>query len=470
MRWPWLKRDEAPEPEPAPAPPAFDALIDINPASLPLGVDHQTACAAVARAVARMPGGAWINVEAHQHSGDLATRVFPAGSGRPQDGEPWASLAAEVDRSARAAIAQLRAAAPAAQAGRALPPLITPAPFPTAAGFAETMQATQMDALAALTSLAQSAAPDARTAPDGKGGLTPTQQHALAAFALLAQEAQQTPASKREPVARATNHGPAAAQEARDGHASSGPANRGARRNAPIRLPPVAADAFAARALLEAEPPPAVVQPAVPIADPAAADIEIMTRLLGFVLPADPRDTAIAAVRRFGSFAAVLAAPETELRQVPGLGQHCVAAIKLAHAAAVRLARARASRQPVLDDPAKLSDYLAAALARERIEQFRILFLDERGMLRADEVQARGTVNHTPVYPREVVRRALELGASSLVLVHNHPSGNPEPSPDDLAMTKQVADAASVMGIVVRDHVIVGNGRWLSFKEQGLLG
>ncbi len=176
-----------------------------------------------------------------------------------------------------------------------------------------------------------------------------------------------------------------------------------------------------------------------------------------------------AAVRRFGSFAAVLAAPEAELRRVPGLGTHSIAAIKLVHAAAVRLARAGVAAQPVLDDRQRLGDYLAAALARERIEQFRILFLDEHGMLRADEVQASGTVNHTPVYPREVVRRALALGASSLVLVHNHPSGDPAPSREDIEMTKQVQDAAAVMGIGLRDHVIVGNGRWLSFRDAGLL-
>ena len=151
------------------------------------------------------------------------------------------------------------------------------------------------------------------------------------------------------------------------------------------------------------------------------------------------------------------------------MGTHSIAAIKLVHAAAVRLARAGVAARPVLDDPKRLQDYLAAALARERIEQFRILFLDEDGMLRADEVQARGTVNHTPVYPREVVRRALALGASSLVLVHNHPSGDPAPSSDDIEMTKQVRAAAEVMSIKVRDHLIVGNGRWLSFRESGLL-
>jgi len=202
---------------------------------------------------------------------------------------------------------------------------------------------------------------------------------------------------------------------------------------------------------------------------PATDDVGRLTTLLNFVLPADGRETAQAAVTHFGSYAAVLAAPEAELRKVRGLGTHCVAAIKLVHAAAVRLARSEVAAQPVLDDKQRLHDYLAAALAREKIEQFRILFLDESGMLKADEVQASGTVNHTPVYPREVVRRALALGAASVVLVHNHPSGDPAPSRDDIEMTRQVRAAAAVMSIAVRDHVIVGNGRWLSFRESGLL-
>jgi len=221
---------------------------------------------------------------------------------------------------------------------------------------------------------------------------------------------------------------------------------------------------------LEPAPPPVLATPVLATPEPeAASDVDRLAHLLGFVLPADARPTAAAAVRRFGSFAGVLAAPEAELRRVAGLGTHSIAAVKLVHAAAVRLARARVAAQPVLDDPKQLADYLAAALARERIEQFRILFLDDRGMLRADEVQASGTVNHTPVYPREVVRRALALGATSLVLVHNHPSGDPTASSDDIEMTRQVRAAARVMSIEVRDHVIIGNGRWLSFRESGLL-
>ena len=115
-------------------------------------------------------------------------------------------------------------------------------------------------------------------------------------------------------------------------------------------------------------------------------------------------------------------------------------------------------------------DYLGAMLGRERIEQFRILFLDNRNRLLADEAQSRGTVNHTPVYPREVVKRALELHATAMILVHNHPSGDPAPSRDDIEMTTAIAQAANVLGVLLHDHVIVGNGRWFSFRQEKLLG
>ena len=138
-------------------------------------------------------------------------------------------------------------------------------------------------------------------------------------------------------------------------------------------------------------------------------------------------------------------------------------------AAAVRLAKAEVMEQPVLNNWDRLMDYLTAVMAREKIEQFRMLFLDPRNRLLADEAQARGTVNHTPVYPREVVKRALELHATALILVHNHPSGDPKPSRDDIEMTREVRDAANILQIVLHDHIIVGNGRWLSFRREGLL-
>ncbi len=203
----------------------------------------------------------------------------------------------------------------------------------------------------------------------------------------------------------------------------------------------------------------------------AVADQVLLTRYLSLVMPACQTVDALAAVAltRFGSLAGLLAAPVRELRGVSGFGTHSLAAIKLLHEAALRLARARMQGRSILSDRDGLLDYLTSILARERIEQFRILFLDGEDRLLADEAQARGTVNHTPVYPREVVRRALELSAQAIILVHNHPSGDPTPSREDLAMTRQVTDACTVMRIEVRDHLIVGNGRWTSFRDEGLL-
>ena len=200
-------------------------------------------------------------------------------------------------------------------------------------------------------------------------------------------------------------------------------------------------------------------------------DADLLTVLLGAAMPArhDPDVLAGEAIARFGSFAGLLAAPLRELQGFAGFGAHSLAAIKLLHEAALRLSRARMQNETVLTDSARLIGYLTAVLAREKIEQFRVLFLDAEDRLVADEAQARGTVNHTPVYPREVVRRAIELEAAAIILVHNHPSGDPTPSPEDLSMTAQVVEAARVLGVTVRDHVIVGNGRWTSFSEQGLL-
>jgi DNA repair protein RadC len=202
----------------------------------------------------------------------------------------------------------------------------------------------------------------------------------------------------------------------------------------------------------------------------ALADYELLEMLLFFAQPrGDTKPLAKAIINHFGSFAAVLAASQRDLFAAPGLGMHGVAAIKLVQAAALRLARAEVLSRPVLNNWDRLMDYLNAVLARERVEQFRVLFLDNRNHLLADEVQARGTVNHTPVYPREVVKRALELHASALILVHNHPSGDPTPSPEDVEMTNDVREAARVLSITLHDHVIVGNGRWISLRREGLL-
>ncbi len=232
---------------------------------------------------------------------------------------------------------------------------------------------------------------------------------------------------------------------------------------------PHSVQGFADVANFRMSPAPATRTDAGRRAAGEVSDPELLCRLLGAVLPIDPAPLVEHLLHRFGSFGAVLAAPEAELRKVRGLGTHCIAAIKLVHATAIRVARAGLN-DVVLDDWEKLMDYLSAALGRERVEQFRVLFLDSGGRLRADEVQGRGTVNHTPVYPREIVRRAIELQAASVVLVHNHPSGDPTPSGADLDMTMEVVAAARAVGIAVRDHIVVGNGRGISFQRAGLLG
>ncbi|MCQ4159539.1 DNA repair protein RadC [Roseomonas sp. GC11] len=202
----------------------------------------------------------------------------------------------------------------------------------------------------------------------------------------------------------------------------------------------------------------------------ALGDHELVEMLLFLALPRrDTKPVARALLARFGSFANALAAPVAELRQVAGLGEAGIAALKTAQAAALRLMRGEVLEKPLLDHWEKLLGYLNAALARERVEQFRILFLDSRNRLIADEAQARGTVNHTPVYPREVMRRALELQATALILVHNHPSGDPTPSRADIDMTAEIKAAARTLGIVLHDHLVIGNGRHVSFRQQGLL-
>ena len=202
----------------------------------------------------------------------------------------------------------------------------------------------------------------------------------------------------------------------------------------------------------------------------ALADHELLEMALFLALPRrDTKPIAYRLLARFGSFANTIAAPPGEIAAVDGMGEASAAALKIVQAAALRLARAEIVDRPVLANWDALLAYLNAVMARERVEQFRILFLDTRNRLLADEAQTRGTINHTPVYPREVVRRALELQATALILAHNHPSGDPLASPDDIAMTRQIVEAARTLSILVHDHIIVGNGRWFSFRGEGLL-
>jgi DNA repair protein RadC len=202
----------------------------------------------------------------------------------------------------------------------------------------------------------------------------------------------------------------------------------------------------------------------------ALADDEVLEILLFSVFrDVDAKPVAQALINRFGSFTRVLAAPPEALLAAPDIGLHAAAAVKIVQVAALRMMQADLLEQPLLNNWERLLGYLTAALSREKIEQFRVLFLDSKNCLIADETQARGTVNHTPVYPREVVKRALELHATALILVHNHPSGDPTPSLADIEMTAAVRRAAAVLEIAVHDHLIRGRGKWTSFRREGLL-
>ncbi len=183
----------------------------------------------------------------------------------------------------------------------------------------------------------------------------------------------------------------------------------------------------------------------------------------------DTKPVAKALLARFGSFPEVINAPEDLLLEVSGVGEAAVAELKLVRAAALRLARAEVLERPVVNSWSKLLDYCRTAMAFENKEQFRILFLDKRNQVIADEVQQTGTVDHTPVYVREVVKRALELSATALVLVHNHPSGDPTPSRADIEMTKQIDQTAKPFGILLHDHIIVGKQGHASFRGLGLI-
>ena len=174
-------------------------------------------------------------------------------------------------------------------------------------------------------------------------------------------------------------------------------------------------------------------------------------------------------IKRFGSFAEVLAAPVHRLTEIDGVGESVATELKIVEAAARRLTKGAVAKRPVLASWTAVLDYCRTAMAFMDKEQFRLLFLDKRNALIADEVQGTGTVDHTPVYPREVVRRALELSASALILVHNHPSGDPTPSAADIKMTRDIVEIAKPLGIAVHDHIIVGREGHASFKGLRLI-
>jgi DNA repair protein RadC len=202
----------------------------------------------------------------------------------------------------------------------------------------------------------------------------------------------------------------------------------------------------------------------------ALPDYELLEMvLLGAHARVDMKPLAKALIAKFGSFNDVIAAPPARLKEVKGVGDSVVATLKVVHAAANRFARGAVNRREPLSSWSAVLDYCRSAQAFADVEQFRILFLDKRNQLIADELQQVGTVDHTPVYPREVVKRALELSATAVILVHNHPSGDPTPSQADIQMTKEIVSVAQPLGISVHDHIIVGKDGHASLKGLRLI-
>lgn len=200
------------------------------------------------------------------------------------------------------------------------------------------------------------------------------------------------------------------------------------------------------------------------------ADYELIELLLTSVMPRrDVKPIAKALLKRFGSFAGVLNADVGALTQTDGMGEAAAVSLLAVREAAVRLLKDDVMAQPVLANWQSLIDYVRAAMAHNKNEQFRVLFLNRKNALIADEVQQEGTVDQTPVYPREVIKRALDLGASALILVHNHPSGDPKPSQADIEMTRDIQAAGAKLGISLHDHVVVSKSGHTSFKTLGLL-
>jgi DNA repair protein RadC len=199
-------------------------------------------------------------------------------------------------------------------------------------------------------------------------------------------------------------------------------------------------------------------------------DYELLELVLFRAIPRrDVKPLAKDLIAKFGGFAEVLAAPIDRLVEVKGVSKSVAEELKIVQAAAIKLTQERILKRPVITSWNDLLSYCRVAMADEKTELFRIMFLDKKNILIADEVQQRGTVDHTPVYPREVVKRALELGASAIILVHNHPSGDPTPSRADVEMTNQIIKAGAALNIRVHDHIIVGHKHHASFKSLGLI-
>ncbi|HPD83467.1 MAG: DNA repair protein RadC [Alphaproteobacteria bacterium] len=199
-------------------------------------------------------------------------------------------------------------------------------------------------------------------------------------------------------------------------------------------------------------------------------DYELLELLLFMVIPRkDVKPIAKNLIARFKNINGVLNASPNDLMGVDGISQNSAIALRSIRAAGLRLLKQDMIGRPVLNSWQRLIDYCEAAMANENKEHFRLLFLNKKNEVIADEVQQSGTVDHTPAYPREIMKRSLELGATALILVHNHPSGDPTPSQADVALTKQIIAAAAPFDIVIHDHLIVSRNGTASFKTLGLI-
>ncbi len=202
----------------------------------------------------------------------------------------------------------------------------------------------------------------------------------------------------------------------------------------------------------------------------ALADYELIELILFRAMPRrDVKPIAKALVARFGSFAETVAARPERLREIDGLGEAAIIELKIVEAAAKRLAKSSIEKRPSMASFAAVVDYCRTTMAFLEREEFRILFLDKKNFLIADEVQGIGTVDHAPVYPREIMRRALELSASALILVHNHPSGDPAPSSDDIYLTHEIISVGKPLKVAVHDHLIIGKHGHASLKGMRLI-
>jgi DNA repair protein RadC len=208
----------------------------------------------------------------------------------------------------------------------------------------------------------------------------------------------------------------------------------------------------------------------VKVGETAFSDTDMLELVLNLAQPrGNMRPLAERLIERYGSFAEVINADSERLPEVRGVSEPAIAALKIVHGAAVRLVRSRILNRPIVSSSQQLLDYIRANMSLSGREELRILFLDRKNTVIADEAHQQGTINHVSLYPREIVKRALQLNASALIIAHNHPSGDPTPSNSDVDMTRKLVEATRQLDIEVHDHIIVGKGAHVSLRNTGLI-